>query len=77
MLDSYFDSLEDQQKIRLVEIDYVYMVAEDGTENHFYDVFAELDGRRRTTRMRAKSTLGKVVYNIIFLLIQTLIDLEY
>lgn len=66
--------MDDEQKYKLVNIDYVYCVAEDGTENHFYDVYVELDGRRRKVRMRERSSLGKLIYNIMFLLIQTLID---
>lgn len=67
--------MDDEQKYKLVDIDYVYCVAEDGTENHFYDVYVELDGRRRKVRIRERSSLGKLVYSFTSL-IQTLIDFE-
>lgn len=64
----------DEQKYRLVTIDYIYTLNKDRVEYHYYDVFVDLDGRKEKRRIRLRSQLGKLIYNIIFLLLQTLID---
>jgi hypothetical protein len=62
----------DEQVINMVKIDYVYMVSEDNTENHFYDVFVEFAGVRRIHRIRVATNLSYIVEHLIHTLLRTL-----
>ena len=57
----------DEDKIIMV-IEYVYI----DDLNHYYDVFVDLNGVRRISRIDVSSSLGDIVYNFVKLALRAI-----